>query len=169
MTLRKAWLLAAACWVFPAFAVNGTPDETLSALWKALSHEPGKMADVATLEHILHKDAVVFGSTQRGDTPRLHRSTAAEFLGSFNPNPASGFHECEIQRSVHIEGRMAVAYSLVESRTDATAEQADFIGANSIQLYFDGTQWKVLSLYYHVDDNSDPVQLDTGTSGDCIT
>lgn len=172
--MNFGWLLVVLLplWTCPvaaaSIAPDETPEDTISALWRAMSHPHGQMADVQTLQRIFHPDAILFGATHGKDAPVLRRWTVSEFLESFDPDPESGFHECEIQRSVDIQGRMAVAWSVVESRQDPASQQADFVGVNSIQLYRDGPHWKVLSLYYHVGLPGESVALDTGIPGKCL-
>ncbi|WP_374471943.1 nuclear transport factor 2 family protein [Arenimonas sp.] len=137
-----------------AQAAAQTPGQAVASLWRALSHEPGEAADLATLRGLFHEDAVVFGSRSRDGKPSLTRRSAAEFLAALAGVDASGFHEREIHRMVEVVDRFATVYSVVESRTDRDAPKADFTGVNSLQLYFDGERWRVLSLYYHVPDDA---------------
>jgi len=157
-------LLAPVC----ASAVESTPEQAVSALWSALSNEPGARADTVTLERLFHEDAVIFGGGYKEGTPTVRRSTAKDFLTPYQRAGEKGFHECEISRAIQAYDRFAMAYSIVESRTDKTATAPDFIGVNSIQLYKVGSQWKILSLYYHVEKQGLPVPLDGGRSGKCV-
>lgn len=151
-----------------ALAAQGTPGEAVSALWRALSNEPGASADAATLERLLHDDAVVFGGHYRNGAPHLQRKAAREFLEGYRRASDKGFHECEVARTVHAYDRFAVVYSVVESRADKAAIAADLTGVNSIQLYQVGSEWKILSLYYHVGKEGLPIPLEGGRSGACM-
>lgn len=149
-------------------AVERTPDEAVSALWRALSNEPGESADTAVLGRLFHEDAVVFGARHTDGAPVVRRRAAKDFLASYDRIQDKGFHECEVARVVHAYDHFAVAYSVVESRSDKAAAAADFTGVNSIQLYKLGRQWKILSLYYHVETPGLPVPLGHGRSGTCV-
>lgn len=151
-----------------ALAAEDTPERAVSALWAALSHAPGASADIVALRRLLHEDAVVFGAQSRDGAPHLRRTLAEDFLAANARVSGKGFHECEVSRSLQVYDRFAVAYSVVESRADKTAAHPDFVGVNSVQLYRDGSQWKLLSLYYHVETQGSPVPLDGGTSGECL-
>lgn len=151
-----------------ALAEDETPAQAVSALWAAMSHAPGAAADVATLRRLLHADAVIFGAQSRDGVDSVRRTQAEDFLAAQARVSGRGFHECEIARSLHAYDRFAVAYSVVESRADATAARPDVVGVNSVQLYRDGTQWKVLSLYYQIGKAGLPIPLDGGTSGQCL-
>ncbi len=159
-------LIAALAWPARASAQDSAPDATVSALWRAMAHEPGGQADAETLRRILHPDAVIFGGRHDRLVP-VRRWTAEEFLAPFSRTSEKGFFECEIHRVVHRHGRFASVYSVVESRTERDAAQADFTGVNAIHLIRDGEQWRVLSLYYYVEDPSLPIAA-TGVSGQCL-
>lgn len=148
-------LFALALLLAPALAQAAaeTPGQAVSALWRALSHEPGERPDLATLRALFHEDAVVFGSRTRDGKPTLARRSAAEFLAALDSVDEAGFFENEIHRDVQAADRFATVYSVVESRTRRDAPEADFTGVNSLQLHFDGQRWRVLSLYYHVPRN----------------
>ena len=149
-------------------AAELTPEAAVSALWRALSNEPGASADVTTLDRLFHADAVVFGGSYRDGMPVVQRKAAREFLAPYAKASPKGFHECEIARVVQAYDRFATVYSVVESRADRRAIEPDFVGVNSIQLYQAGTQWKILSLYYHVEKPGSPVTTADSRSGACI-
>ncbi|RYD14561.1 MAG: nuclear transport factor 2 family protein [Lysobacteraceae bacterium] len=151
-----------------AAAAEHTPDAAVAALWRALSNEPGASADVATLDRLFHADAVVFGGSYRDGAPVVQRKAATEFLAPYGKVSRKGFHECEIARVVQAYDRFAAVYSVVESRTRREAPEPDFVGVNSIQLYQAGTQWKILSLYYHAEKPGLPIAPAGARSGACI-
>ncbi|MFD0726785.1 nuclear transport factor 2 family protein [Lysobacter brunescens] len=140
----------------------------MSSLWRAMSHEAGAAADVVTLRGIFHADAVIFGSRVREGHPSLRRSSAGDFLKALEPVGEAGFHECEIARDIETYDRFATVYSVVESRTDASAKTPDFTGVNSLQLYRDDDGWKIVSLYYHVGPAGLSIPGADGRSGNCL-
>jgi hypothetical protein len=155
----------------PGFAsdVFETPERAVAALWRALSNEPGAAADVRTLGRLFHPAAVVFGTRSQEGKPELRAIPATEFVASQAGVSERGFHECEVSRSIQRYERLAVVYSVVESRADKKAARADFTGVNSIQLYLENGSWKILSLFYHVGEESAPVPLDGGRPGACLS
>lgn len=148
-------------------AVESTPEQAVSALWRASSNHPGARADMTTLKRLFHDDAVVFGAAYKAGAPTLRRWEAADFLKNYESVGEKGFYECETARVVQTYDRFATVYSVVESRTDPAAPAPDFVGVNSVQLYKDGSQWRILSLYYHVEKQGLPIPLG-GRSGKCI-
>lgn len=151
-----------------ALASESTPGEAVSALWQALSNEPGKGTDAALLRRLFHQDAVVFGGSYRDGIPVMKRTLAEEFLMPQGRIQQDGFHECEVSRVVETYDRFATVYSVVESRTSKGAASPDAVGVNSIQLYKAGSEWKILSLYYHLQQSGNPVPLGKGISGKCV-
>lgn len=163
-------LLALALMLAPigAFASLGTPEAVVAALWRALSHDPGGKADVAALNRILDRDAVILGGRYKDGMPLLERTTVDAFVDAQGRASSEGFYECEVSRLVRTYDRFATVYSVVESRSSRTALKPDFVGVNSIQLYRFGDEWRIVSLYYHLQRHGLPVSLDDGQSGKCI-
>ena len=165
--MKTRWL---ACLLAPlcAGASAAPPEATVAALWRALSHEAGASADVATLERLFHADGVVFGGRYQAGTPTLRLRRATDFIDAQRKVDERAFHECEVARRVQTYDRFATVYSVVESRRDKAAAKPDFTGVNSLQLYRLGDEWKIVSLYYHVEKDGLPIPLDDGRSGLCL-
>lgn len=170
MRILAASLLALALALAPALAAaaDSSPLPTVAALWQSLSHPAGVAADTATLEHIFHPDAMVIGGRYRDGKPSFAATRASEFIAAQRTPRPRGFYECEVAREVRQYDRFATVYSVVESRTERHAPAADFVGVNSIGLYREGEQWKIVSLYYHVEKPGLPVPLEGGRSGACL-
>lgn len=151
-----------------AWASESTPEEAVAALWQALSNDPGKGTDAVRLRRLFHQDAVVFGGSYRDGVPVMKRTLANDFLMPQGKVQKNGFYECEVSRVVETYDRFATVYSVVESRAFREAASPDAVGVNSIQLYKVGSEWKILSLYYHLERKDDPVPLGKGISGKCV-
>lgn len=164
----RALLCASLLMPVLAHAAASTPEAAVSALWQALSNDPGARADLPTLQRLFHDDAVVFGGRYKAAEPSLRRFSRAEFLKLYETASPEGFYECEVLRQIQTYDRFAVAYSVVESRSDPGEASPDFVGVNSIQLYQVGSDWQILSLYYHVARDGLPVSLQGGQSGQCL-
>lgn len=158
--------LAASC--AGGASAAATPEAASAALWRGLSHAPGVAADTGALSRLFHPDSVVIGARYRGDAPTLSVDKASDFIARLRQARPSGFYECEVARQVKRQDRFATVYSVVESRTDPAAAQADFVGVNSIGLYQSEDGWQIVSLYYHVGKPKVPVPLEGGRSGVCL-
>lgn len=165
--MKTRWL---ACLLLPLCVptLAASPEDTVAAFWRALSHDAGASADAATLERLFHADGVVFGGRYDAGAPTFRMRRAADFVNAQRKAAATGFHECEVARRVQTYDRFASVYSVVESRTDQAAAKPDFTGVNSLQLYRQGDEWKIVSLYYHVAKDDLPIPLDGGASGRCL-
>lgn len=151
-----------------ASAAQSMPDETSAALWRALSNDPGASADVATLKRLFHPDAVVFGVHYKDGVANIRRTAIGDFLSSQEAVSGKGFYECEVSREIKVYDRYAVVQSVVESRRDKAAIKPTLVGINSIQLYKAGAEWKIMSLYYQVEKQGEPIHLGSGKSGQCL-
>lgn len=60
----------------------------------------------------------------------------------------NGFFEIEIKRKQEVYGHIAHCFSTYESRRTATDVEPFVRGINSIQLYFDGKRWWILSVFW---------------------
>lgn len=152
----------------PCAFASASPDAVVAALWQASSHAPGVAADADRLQTLFRSDAVVAGGVVRDGKPVFQSMSATDFVASQRKARPHGFHECEVAREVKEHDRFATVYSVVETRRDPKAAQADYTGLNSIQLYRDDQGWKIVSLYYHVGERGAPVPLAGGRSGVCL-
>lgn len=163
----KRLLLALSC--VPVLAFAGTsPEATVQTLWRSLSHDANAGGDAASLRRIFHPDAVVLGGRYRDGQPVFSINKASDFIAAVGTARPAAFHECEVHREVKHYDRFATVYSVVESRADKRAPKADFVGVNSIELYKQGDEWKIVALYYHVEKPGLAVPLGSGKPGACL-
>lgn len=59
-----------------------------------------------------------------------------------------GFYEKEIARRTEQFGQMAHVWSTYESRHDPSDPEPFMRGINSIQLFYDGKRWWIVSIYW---------------------
>lgn len=165
--MRRLLPLAFAC--LPLFAAaSSTPAATVAALWEASSHAPGVPADAERLQGLFRSEAIVAGGVNRDGRPLFQFMKASDFIAGQRQARPHGFYECEVAREVKQYERFATVYSVVETRRDPSAAKADYTGVNSIQLYRDEQGWKIVSLYYHVEQPGSPIPLDGGKTGACL-
>jgi len=70
---------------------------------------------------------------------------------------ANGFYEKEIARRTEQFGRLAHVWSTYESR-HREEDRAPFMrGINSIQLFFDGQRWWIVSIYWQHESLENPI------------
>jgi hypothetical protein len=69
----------------------------------------------------------------------------------------TGFYEQEITRRTEQFGHIAQVWSTYESRHSLEDAQPFMRGINSIQLFFDGRRWWILSIYWQHETAADPL------------
>jgi len=79
--------------------------------------------------------------------PAAYRADTAPFFA------ANDFFEVEIARRIDILGNMAHVWSLYEARRSPSDTAPERRGINSIQLYNDGSGWRIISMLW---DNERP-------------
>jgi hypothetical protein len=69
----------------------------------------------------------------------------------------TGFYEKEIARRTEHFGRIAHVWSTYESRHNAEDPKPFMRGINSIQLFYDGVRWWIVSIYWQHESPEHPV------------
>ena len=68
-----------------------------------------------------------------------------------------GFFEKEIARRTEQFGNIAHAWSTYESRHNADDSEPFMRGINSIQLFYDGSRWWIVTIYWQHESTEQPV------------
>jgi len=69
----------------------------------------------------------------------------------------NGFFEKEIARRTEEFGHIAHVWSTYESRHNANDAEPFMRGINSIQLFYDGKRWWIVSIYWQHENPEDPI------------
>lgn len=153
--MKKIVCLLALLAASPSMAANDVAG-LLDSLWQGLSHGPGAGADAERLRALFHPQARIYGLRYEAGEPTLVVRTAEEFIARQAQADARGFHEREIFRQVQAYEGFAQVLSTVESRYEAQAPQAEFVGINSLQLAREAGRWVILTLYYSLEKPGAP-------------
>ena len=70
---------------------------------------------------------------------------------------ADGFHESDIARRVERFGNIAHVLSTYEARRNPGDEQVLGRGVNSFQLFYDGTRWRIVTIYWQDETDALPI------------
>ncbi|HMU61377.1 MAG TPA: hypothetical protein PKA66_06305 [Gemmatimonadales bacterium] len=133
-------------------------DSIITALYAVISGPIGEPRQWDRFHSLMHPDArlIPTGCDTAGAcrlrimTPAEYQSRADSFL------VASGFTERELHRTVERYGAIAHAFSSYASFRGT--EPTPFArGINSIQLFWDGTRWWVLSVFWDAERPSNPL------------
>ena len=68
-----------------------------------------------------------------------------------------GFYEREIARRTEQFGQIAHVWSTYESRHDPSDREPFMRGINSIQLFYDGDRWWIVSIYWQHESTACPI------------
>jgi hypothetical protein len=135
-------------------------DAILKALYEAISFPPGGEPDWGRLRSLFHSGARMIPAKQPGDALRVfdlddwivHARERMRSLGL----PEKGFVEWELARTAETFGTVAHAFSTYESRhPDAGPPFAR--GINSIQLVCEAGRWWVLTVFWDVERQDNPI------------
>jgi hypothetical protein len=143
----------------PPATVAAKPDDVksmdaiLTAIYDSISGPAGGR-NWDRLRSLFHADARLIPCVRTTETPdkaaiRARVLTVEEFIKVIEPRvKGEGFFEREIARRVERFGAVAHVFSTYESRHAANDQQPFVRGINSIQLFFDGTRWWVVTIFW---------------------
>jgi hypothetical protein len=125
-----------------------TLNSLFSTLYDAISGLAGPR-DWDRLRTIFHPRAMMTRVlTGEGDRPVARPMSVDEYIEATKPFLESrDFFETEIHREVERFGNVAHAKSTYESRW-SPEEQPFMTGTNSVQLFFDGERWWIMSMIW---------------------
>ena len=148
----------------PAAAAQGADpadvsslDAILDAYYEVVSGPAGQPRDWARDSTLHHPDAVVtvVRTGADGETVIEPVDLAAYHAGAGGLAEA-GFFEVEIARQVQQHGAVAHVWSTYESRLDPD-EEPFARGINSMQLFWDGERWHMLTIFWHQESEDTPI------------
>ncbi len=133
-------------------------DSIITALYATISGPVGQPRDWQRFATLLHPEARLIPTrcptagpcTLRILTPQGYREVADSFLVSV------GFQERELVRRTERYGSIAHAFSSYASYRRGETEPFSR-GINSIQLFWDGTRWWVLQIYWDAERPGNPL------------
>ncbi len=100
-------------------------------------------------------------SQQEQDQPvnRQEEAWAVEdyILGSGPFLEKDGFFESEIGRRTEQYGNIVHVFSTYETKRAVTDEKPFMRGINSLQLWFDGKRWWVITIMWQGESNDNPI------------
>jgi len=183
MTITRAITLAAALTCTSLGVPQAVSAQTPSAPAAAPAAHPAAAADISSVDAILHSLYDVIsgpaGQTRNWDrfrslfyegarlipaTPPIDGPPRARVLGvedyisrTSGAFSQQGFYEREIARRVDQFGSIVQVFSTYESRRAADDAKPFARGINSIQLYFDGTRYFVVTIFWDAERPSNPL------------
>jgi hypothetical protein len=137
----------------------GSVDAIMAATYDVISGPAGQKRDWDRFRSLFIPGARLIaavpnktgGLTARSFTPDEYATRAAPY---FEKN---GFTESELSRHTDRYGNIVQIFSTYESRHEAKDPKPFARGINSFQLFFDGSRWWVVNIYWQEETPENPV------------
>jgi len=132
-------------------------DHVIAAIYDVISGPSGSR-DWDRLRSLFHPDARMISSGRRDGKIEVRYRTVDEYIKTTSEIFAKqGFYERGIHNEVEKFDHMAQVWSTYESRYNKDDAKPFVRGINSFQLFYDGTRWWVINVYWQNEDASDPI------------
>jgi len=134
-------------------------DAIMRAVYDVISGPAGQARDWNRFRSLLAPGARLIPTGKRADGAGVLRVwTAEEYIANAGVQlERSGFFEREIGRKMERYGNVVHLMSAYDSKR-ALSDPAPFArGVNSFQLFFDGTRWWVVTIYWEAETPGNPI------------
>jgi hypothetical protein len=138
-------------------------DAIITAAYDSISRPPGKR-DWNRTRSLFIPGARLIPTAEKAGEANLGGKIAPQTLDveAFIARSApylekDGFFEREIARRTEQFGHIAHVWSTYESRHDANDPKPFMRGINSIQLFYDGTRWWIVTIYWQHESTEHPI------------
>jgi hypothetical protein len=135
-------------------------DAIITAAYDSISGPAGKKRDWKRMRSLFYPAARLIPTAKPGANDALapQMLDVDGFIARVEPYFADdGFYEKEIARRTEQFGHIAHAWSTYESRHNADDPEPFIRGINSIQLFYDGGRWWIVSIYWQQESPEHPV------------
>jgi len=135
-------------------------DAIVRAAYDAISGAAGEKRDWDRERSLYHPGARLIPTAKPGTNDDLAPQIldVEGFIARVEPYFAEhGFFEKEITRRTEQFGHIAHVWSVYESRHSENDPEPFMRGINSIQLFYDGTRWWILSIYWQHETAEDRI------------
>lgn len=136
-----------------------SPDAILAAVYQVISGPAGRARDWDRFRSLYLPGArlVPTGPKKEGGGSFARTYTPDEYVARTTPYfEKEGFYEKEAARRMERYGNIVQVFSTYESRHDP--KEAPFArGINSFQLFFDGTRWWVVTVFWQAETAENPI------------
>lgn len=141
---------------YPLQADVQTIDGIIKAYYDVISGQAGQPRDWERDASLHHPDALItITGKDKNNNPYINTQTLSEYHKSFGV-PKSGFWEYEISREIQTFGNITHIWSTYETKEEKNGPVTQR-GINSIQLYYDGSRWWILSWMYDNERTDNPI------------
>lgn len=144
-----------------------TMDAIVAALYDVISGPAGQKRNWDRFRSLFVPGARLIPTGRRptGEVVSRVRTPEEYIQGSQTVLEQDGFFEREISRRVEKFGNIAHIFSTYEARRTAADEKPFMRGINSIQLMNDGKRWWIVTVFWHAEDEKNPLPAEYLRSG----
>lgn len=131
-----------------------SPDAIIAAVYDVISGPPTQKRDWDRMRSLFYAGArlIPTGANKEGAGMKVTSLSVQDYIDRVTPYfEKNGFAEREISRHADKWGNIFEAFSTYESRHDAKDAAPFARGINSFQLFFDGTRWWILTIYWQAE------------------
>ncbi|MBA3406269.1 MAG: hypothetical protein H0U13_16565 [Gemmatimonadaceae bacterium] len=134
-------------------------DAVVAALYDVISGPAGQKRDWNRMRSLFVPGARLIPAVYRPDSAgSLRMLDVEQYITRAGPGlEKSGFFEREIARRTERYGGVTHVFSTYESRRTAADPTPFDRGINSIQLFFDGRRWWVVTVFWEGERPSNPI------------
>jgi hypothetical protein len=136
-------------------------DGLIKALYDVISGPAGQTRDWARMKSLFAPGARMMPTRPpktAADTGSIAVWSPDDYVSKAGPMlEKSGFFEREIGRTTDRYGNIAQIFSTYESRRTAADPQPFMRGINSIQAWFDGRRWWIVSIFWEGESPANPI------------
>jgi hypothetical protein len=134
-------------------------DAILKSVYDVISGPAGQKRDWDRFRSLFYEGARLVPATRPADGPPRARVLSVEdYVTRASGNMTTqGFYEKEVARRVDQFGAIAQVFSTYESRRSESDPKPFARGINSIQLYFDGTRYWIVTIFWDAERPDNPL------------
>ncbi len=135
-------------------------DAIIGALYDSISGPTGQKRDWERERSLYYPGARLIPTAKPGTNSNLapQMLDVDGFIARVEPYFAeNGFFEKEIARRTERFGHIAHVWSTYESRHNAHDPEPFMRGINSIQLFYDGSRWWIVTIFWQQESTDHPI------------
>lgn len=136
-----------------------SPDAIIAAVYNVISGPAGQKRDWDRMNSLFYPGARLIrtGPKKEGGLSVVSLSVQEYIDRASKYFEKNGFSEKEVARRTEKWANILQAFSTYESRHDAKDPAPFARGINSFQLFFDGTRWWIITIYWQEESPQDPL------------
>jgi len=136
-----------------------SPDAIIAAVYDVISGSASQKRDWDRMRSLFHPGARLIPTAPKKEGGMGATSfSLQDYIDRASPYfEKNGFSEKEIARRTEQWGNILQSFSTYESRHDAKDAMPFARGINSFQLFFDGTRWWILTIYWQEEGPENPL------------